>query len=290
MKIRTSLFFVMFLYFFATATEASWNGKIFAGSIDNEISLDDLIRNLEEADIIVLGEEHYTPPVQIAEANIMKALVLKKGAEGNFNLAWEFLNFSDQDRIRDLYTRFVKWELNSEDFLKEIIYSGASYTVIVEALRELAGDLKAINLSRLEKKPVVDGGLSAIDPNLIPEGFDYGSSNYYERFKAIMSGHTIPEKLANYWDAQCLTDDVMAFHIANVAEKLTFVITGSFHADFGDGVVQRLGLRSPTKNMVVIRLIDASEYLEEELRDVIRDPIYGLIAPFVLFVNEPQLQ
>ncbi|OGQ37187.1 MAG: hypothetical protein A3F16_05725 [Deltaproteobacteria bacterium RIFCSPHIGHO2_12_FULL_43_9] len=287
MKLIVSLFSLFLLYSFSNEAAALWNGKIFAGGIDNEISFDDLIKNLGNADIIVLGEEHDNFLIQIAESNIIKSVVLDKGSEGNFNLAWEFLNFSDQDRIQNLYTRFTKGEINSVDFLKETVNSGASYAVVIESLREMEGDIKAINLSRLEKRPVVVGGLSAIDPSLIPDGFNYGSSNYYQRFEKIMAGHTTPEKLSNYWDAQCLTDDVMAFHVTNAADKLTFVITGSFHADFGDGVVQRLRIRSPEKSIVVVRFVDASEYKEEELENVIIDPNYGAIAPFVLFVNEP---
>lgn len=278
----------MSLSIFSANAEALWNGKIFAGSIENEISFQELTENLAASDIIVLGEEHDIPAVQAAEAAVIKSVVLQRGEIGNFNLAWEFLNFSAREYIQDQYDKFLRSETSVYDFLHATVGKADSYATVIEALREMNGSINAVNLSRAEKKPIVDGGLSAADPSLIPEGFGYGSDNYFERFKEAMGSHTTPEKLSNYWDAQCLTDDVMAYHVSNISsDKLTFLITGSFHSDFDDGVVVRLRIRSSEKKIVVVRFVNASYYPEEDLWQVIIDENYGLIAPYVYFVNEP---
>ena len=49
MKLIVSLFSLFLLYSFSNEAAALWNGKIFAGGIDNEISFDN---NLVELNIV----------------------------------------------------------------------------------------------------------------------------------------------------------------------------------------------------------------------------------------------
>jgi carotenoid cleavage dioxygenase-like enzyme len=65
---------------------------------------------------------------------------------------------------------------------------------------------------------------------------------------------------------------------------------GGFHSDFGDGVVKRLRLRSGGARVRTIRFVDASLYTEAELRSLRQDPVYGILADYLYYVNEPKVR
>ena len=98
--------------------------------------------------------------------------------------------------------------------------------------------------------------------------------------------------LANYFAAQCLTDDVMAYHFTQLPFGETrFLIAGSFHTDLKDGTVHRILVRDSSESPVVMRFMDASDFstqeLETSVNQLLHDPQYGDVADYVLFVNEP---
>ena len=104
-----------------------------------------------------------------------------------------------------------------------------------------------------------------------------------------MGEHVQTEKMQNYYEAQCLTDDVMAYSFLKIqGGQKGVVIAGSFHTDFFDGTVLRLRARSPKTNILTIKIVDTSDYSESELMDTLSDPKYGAIADLVYFVNEPK--
>ena len=120
-----------------------------------------------------------------------------------------------------------------------------------------------------------------------------GNVGYHQRFIDIMEGHVPKESIENYYAAQCLTDDIMAYTLQKYSNlPLLFLITGSFHTDYYDGVVDRIRVRLIDKSIAVIRLIDASDYDEKELdetfSEILHDKAYGNVADYVYFVNEPQ--
>jgi hypothetical protein len=155
--------------------------------------------------------------------------------------------------------------------------------------RAHGGRFLGVNLSREEKAPAVEKGLSGMDPALVPPGFALGGADYFKRFHEAMAAHApTPEKLQNYYVAQCLTDDAMAYHIAeHTGTERNFLITGSFHMEYNDGVVTRLKARLPGKQVVTVRILDTSDYIEEELDGLIKDKSYGPTADYLMFVEEP---
>jgi hypothetical protein len=102
-----------------------------------------------------------------------------------------------------------------------------------------------------------------------------------------MQDHVPPDKLSNYFDAQCLTDDVMAHTLLGSREPFKILVAGSFHTDYRDGAVARLAARAPSETVAAVRIVDASDYREPELPSVLWDERYGPVADFVVFVNEP---
>jgi len=270
----------------------SWNGRIFRAEGTAEISHSQLIEELSVANNIVIGEKPYVPEVQNTEAAIISGVTQFLGRQNRFTTAWEFLNFTDQELIRSTFARYVAGEINALDFF--VITQGddnsATYIPIIKSTKDLGGQFIGVNVSRMDRAIVAKKGIGAVNPALLPPGFDYGSPGYHERFVEFMSvgGHATPEKIQNYYAAQCLTDDAMAYHmLTESSSDLRFLVAGSFHTNYFDGAVGRLKIRAPEQITKTVTIIDAVDYTEAELLDLIHDPKYGDIADYVYFVNEP---
>ena len=124
--------------------------------------------------------------------------------------------------------------------------------------------------------------LSEEERRLLPPLYDRGSDEYFERFKKIMENHVPEHMLENYFLAQSLWDDTMAWssarHLANHPEDLLVILVGDFHANYGHGLVERL-YANGVKDVLVI-----SQVLEKKQTEP--HPIYGPRADFVWVVED----
>lgn len=278
----------------------SWNGRVFQARTGQEITHAELIDHLAASDIIVLGEKHYTPSIQTTQGLLIDETMNRFKLGTPFLTAWEFLDFSSQPKISDLYHQFFSDTIDVNALLFGLMGSNNSttYAPIFEATKKHGGLFLGVNLTREQKAPILKGGLEAVDQQLIPPGFAMGDANYYERFEQAMGGgHATPEQIQNYFIAQCLTDDVIAYHLLNDLPEPTaapaekrFLIEGSFHTDYFDGTVERLKVRAPNARIHLVSLVDASDYSESELMNLLNDPKYGPLGDSVYFVNEPSGQ
>lgn len=190
-----------------------------------------------------------------------------------------------------LFAKVKNSEITSEEFLIQTQGKTptSTYATVIDVTAELGGNLLGMNLSRAEKDPVTKNGIEAIDPKLLPPGFDYGTPGYFERFQEIMQGHATPEQVKNYYASQCVVDDVMAYHLLKDSNQdLAFLIAGSFHTDFYDGAVNRMKVRNNQLSLATVKIVDASDYSESELMEVLHDDKYGDVADYIYFVNSPK--
>jgi uncharacterized iron-regulated protein len=289
MMIRILLLIASFCLFNSSAFASGWNQKIILAKQNREIEISELALNLVFARNVILGEKHNTTSIQMAQARVIESVV-ELAPKDHFTTAWEFLNYSSQVSIDTAFERFKKGEISAKEFLTLTQGSSKyeSYAPILEVTKKFQGKLIGVNLSRADKDPVVQGGLSNAKPGTIPAQFQLGGAHYLERFITSMQGHATEDQIQNYFAAQCLTDDVIAVQmLADTGADRRFLVVGSFHSDYFDGTVARLMHRAPDQNLAVVRFIDASDYKEEELKQISADPKYGLIADFIYFVNDP---
>ncbi len=280
------------MFFFSFLAHASsWNGRIEEGFSGAPVAISAVADRLADSDLIVLGEQHDVAAIQHAQAGLIAEVAGRRG-DRVFSTAWEFLDAKDQPRIQEAFEAFNSGSIDAREFLVRTQGSARylNYAPILEVTRLLGGGFLGVNLSRKDKEPVVQGGLGAALPGTVPSGFGMEFGGYFDRFKSAMEGHATPAQISNYYAAQCLTDDVMAYHMVSgrVASELRFLVVGAFHSDFGDGVVKRLRLRSGGARVRTVRFVDASLYTVAELRGLRQDPLYGVVADFVYYLNEPK--
>jgi len=273
------------IFTFALLAQGAQADMIWDVNAGREVQRADLEVALSKAGQVVLGEKHYSAPVQAEEAALFKTFA--ESRRSAVTLAWEFLNWSDHQTTQQLYKSFSQGLIDSTAFIEGVFGPKApeiGYAPLFDALKKEGGYLLETNLSRAEKAPVVSNGLTALDPALLPPGFQLGSDLYLERFTDAMGGHVSdPAKMKNYFAAQCLVDDVIAYHISKDAQgDGTFLVIGNFHTQYGEGVVARLRARTPTQTQLVIQVSEASEYPEATRSDAFHSARYGKIADYVI--------
>lgn len=268
--------------------------KVF-NSQGEETTYSALIQHASQVQQVILGERHDTPYVQNMEAQIIRDLKLdlsapQKNSQKNL-VAWEFLNVSENSKTLPAHQAWCEGSGSDQDLLS-ILRVGPTYLPV---LKQACNDFKkptkliATNLTREEKAPALTGGLEAVDPKLVPEGFELGGANYWQRFLEVMQGHAGLDKIKNYFVAQSLVDDVMAYQVmmhslAGEFQK-QFIIAGHFHTDYYDGLVKRLQVRLPDVSKTLVTITDSEEMPEARLREFLNSPSFGPVSDYVIWFD-----
>lgn len=284
-KVTLSLFAFIF-----SLTSCATKLELYDTSSETFYSLEDGIKELNDSGYVVLGETHYQKDVQKAQGLFIDAMVQAKGRDGDFTVAWEFLNHPDQaelDNAMALYrTRAITIESVMEPFFGSNSNRHLMYRPLFESARNLNGKMVATNAPRAWKSKIVAGGLANLDPKLIPSNMERGPAEYFERFETAMGGHAPADKLENYFLAQSYTDAVMAKSLVDLSRgELKFMIVGHFHSDYDHGLQYYLK-KLTAEEVTHVRMMDfgalTSEQQAESLR---RHPKYGPVAPWILVIN-----
>ena len=261
-----------------TAAQAQASG-IYDVKNKKEITRSELLKELDHVDQIIVGEKHFDKFILNESSSLMVDWQERKNQTVTF--AWEFLNWIDQQRIQEIFLRVKTGEISAFDFNTLIFGAGASeiaYLPMIAAAAYIQADILAVNLSREEKAPVVRDGISALDPKLLPVGFALGGEAYFERFVTAMGGHGDPAKIQNYFEAQCLVDDVIADHLTKeTITPLSFLLIGDFHTSYHDGVIARLVARDVARKRALIQFVTHQSEAT--------DPHYGDLADYVFYQN-----
>ncbi len=273
---------------FLAPTLACAQLEIFEGRTGQPITEAQFYQQIEPFSEWVLGETHATAEVQRAEAEIIDHVSALKPLFRP-TVFWEFLAVSDSARVQSIFDSFLQNTLTSEQAIDQIFGIGRSerlYSPVLDTIKKYRGTLVATNLTRNEKAPVVRGGISALDPALLPPGFVMGGEGYRRRFIDAMGGHGDPATIENYFAAQCLVDEVIAHQIEiHPSNELRFLIVGNFHSNYFDGVYASLERRLPGRR-VSIRIESAALVSPTERAELISGSmIDGPMADFVVFVR-----
>ncbi len=247
-----------------------------------------LVAALQTVEQVILGERHDSVQVQNMEAFLIQAAQQSAGNRG-ISLAWEFLNWSERTQTLPAHLAWCEQLISDEALLKVLFdrNSGQSYLPVLKTACGSANKLVATNLTREEKAPAVQGGIAAMNPRLVPPGFELGGENYWQRFLVVMQGHAPIEMIKNYFVAQSLVDDVMAVHTSEIpGPQKQVVLAGHFHTDYFDGLYARLQKRQPLQTRLLVTVVDSEEVAEQDLTSFSRSPLYGSVSDFVIWIKK----
>jgi len=248
-------------------------------------------------DIIVLGEEHATtdnaqdPQTFIHHDNqlrLIQSLQDLAEAQGlTMSVGMEFLTYTYQSFV-DLY---LAGGLSEADFLTNAHWDGGNpfdfYRRQILAPATHGGRTIALNIPQDIANQVAMHGkdsLSLADQLLLPPLWERGNDAYYTRFQVAMQGHATAEQMENYFWAQSLWDDTMAWKA--ISSHLTapfdvmMIIVGDFHVQFGGGLPYEL--RKQGAHVKTVLQIVAPDWSEATLKSLVADdPDYGQQADYL---------
>jgi uncharacterized iron-regulated protein len=246
----------------------------------------DFIKELPNHGFVVMGEFHNDPLIQTAQARVMSHKVMVAGAREKFSFMWEFLNFTDQEKIDVLYGKYTNNQISMDDFFAQTVgTNNKEYAPLFSSTKVWGGEVYGLNLPRDIKQIVVKDGIDAIDPALVPPNFNLLTDDYFARFKAAMGGHAPQDLVKKYYVAQCLVDAVMSYHAVQNHNNLSFIVAGSFHTDFYDGTT--LKLKALTAEPVTsLKFINANNLTEQDLAHFLAGhETYGQYADYIIITK-----
>lgn len=154
-----------------------------------------------------------------------------------------------------------------------------------------AGRTLALNApAELSRAVAKDGpySLNAEQRALLPTLWERGSAEYFERFVDAMGGHGSPDALENYFWAQSLWDDTMAWKMKEGMNDYGYnvIIVGEFHTEYGHGLPARLRAHGVTDVETLLQVV-VPNLSDEQIQNAITpDAKYGARAD-ILWLQTP---
>jgi len=256
------------------------------------INKSDFHEQIKLIDQFVLGEFHYDLEIQQTEADIIQDIVKERNLEKKFTIAWEFLNYPDQEKLDSSMTKYKNNLISSIDIIKEFFPGekntemNKSYVPLFDVAKKLDGQFIATNAPREWKSVITKKDISELSKDKIPANMSEGSTDYFDRFENIMGGHVKKEMLKKYFTAQSYTDSVISTSINKLAENdLQFLVIGAFHSDFNDGVIPKLNSVS-NKEAVTIKIINPKELDQSDIEQYLNgSELYGQYARYIILTK-----
>ena len=251
------------------------------------VSLELLAKKLSPQGQYVLGEFHYDEKIQLAQSQFIKAVVTEHQQESHFTVSWEFLNYTDHDKIQTLFNNYKLDNISGLDFLKSVNQeNGASYLPIIKMTKDLNGFFNGVNAPREIKREIRINGIGSVDPQYIPPNMTMGSDKYFKRFKKAMGGHVDEDELMGYFTAQCYTDSVMAYYLNQFSTSpLKFLVVGSFHSDFKLGTVASLN-RLSSMPVISLKFVNKKKLTDDEWNQLLLPSSeFGKIADYLIITE-----
>lgn len=239
-------------------------------------------------DIQILGEFHHDYNIQKAQAQLINQFVIFHKLQHSFTVHWEFLNFNERAKTENEFKKLQDKKISFLEFLENTAgKQNHHYASIVERLVQLKGHINGVNLPRAMKQKMIKEGIEALDPKFIPPYHYVGDDNYFTRFKRAMGEHVEEHMISKYFEAQCLTDSTMAYHLSEELSlsKGHFLIAGSFHTDYFGGTVARLK-KLTSRNITLYKFISKSKTGDEELKKYQQTDLdFGNVADYLIITK-----
>lgn len=261
------------------------NAKIYSTSLKKEISQSEFLNLIPKDGFnIVLGEYHYNKTIQANQARMIELIIEHHNLNNSFSLGWEFLEYQFQNRLDSAFSDYETKLINWGQFITKAIPNTRNkhieYRPIIDTVAKYQGQLIATNASRSVKKKLMENGDTVLSNQDTPHIWLKPTINYFKRFEAAMGGHADPLTLKKYFLAQHYTDAIIASKLNELSiYKFKFLVIGSFHSDFYDGVNRCL-----KDNNILLKFVDRNDYTDQQWLELTSSNIkYGNISDFIIY-------
>ena len=258
MKISTFLLLVLCPLFGICQDSLSAHYKIFNTKTQKIASLDDIINNMNKADVLFFGEEHNDSSGHQLEYVLLKKLAGRY--PGKTTLSMEMFETDCQTVLNEYLEGLIRDKNFETDARVWPNYD--DYRPLVEFSKENKLPVIAANAPARYTNMVNRLGLRSLqqlDPNgksyLPPLPIDTATGPYLKKFDLIMGGHSAMPGMQMY-QAQNLWDATMGWSIAKFIKThpdyKILHINGGFHSEEKLGVPSQLLHYAPKAEMINI--------------------------------------
>ncbi|MBI4946776.1 MAG: ChaN family lipoprotein [Bacteroidetes bacterium] len=298
----TILFCIATIGFAQTAEKpqlSDKNYKIYSVKQNKEVTLDDIVNDMKDYDIVLFGEEHNDSVGHYMEMSLLEHLFAKYGS--SVVLSMEMFERNVQPIVDEYLNGFIKESHFKKDAIAWSNYR--DYRPMVEfskakGLKVMAANASMRYVSLANRKGVKE--LEKLSPEaktwMAPLPYDTATGKYYEKLREIMGynaannhGDTsqaalamlsmMPKSLAGHslWDA------TMAYSISTVFAKTSTAkvlhLNGRFHSDDHFGVFQQLQKYAKGKKVLTISSVSDKEYPKIDFKS------YSELADYIIFTD-----
>lgn len=255
------------LPFFALAQDTqNQKYKLYSTSTHQLVTTDDIIADMANADVLFFGESHTDSIGHILESMLLQKLSAKY--PGKTALSLEMFE-SDCQLVLNEY---LQGQIREKDMIKDgrAWPNYKDYRPMIEFAKASKLPVIAANAPTRYIHIVTDKGLPALQQlnkdalkNLPPLPIDTATGAYYEKFAAVMGGHSAMQGMKIY-QSQNLWDATMGWWIAQYFKKnrdsKILQVNGSFHSEEKLGIVAQLQKYTPKVRVLNIANIDEENF------------------------------
>ncbi|MEQ1762252.1 MAG: ChaN family lipoprotein [Pyrinomonadaceae bacterium] len=240
--------YIAILSFSASAQVAEGKFTVFTGK-GQQSSIDQIMKSLDSADVVFLGEFHDDSVAHALQFEIFKRAIEKYAAKRRVTLALEMFERDVQTALNE----YLAGQISENHFLlssRPWPRYKDDYRPLVELAKEKKLDVVAANAPRRYVNMVSrngrDGvnGLSPLAKTwLAPLPYEEASEAYSKKFKALMgSSAEASMGIDKILSSQSLWDATMAYSVAESLKKnkgsLVVHLNGGFHTEMRLGTVE----------------------------------------------------
>ncbi len=273
--------------------------KIYSTKANKEVSISEIIGDMEGNDVLFFGEEHNDSVGHYLEQAIFEAL----HAKFNKGIALSMEMF-DRD-VQDVMNEYLRGDIREKNFTKDArVWSNyRDYKPMVEFAKSKGLDVICANAPSRYTNLVGRKGQAALmalgdesKSNFAPLPFDTASGKYYEKLMSLSHSPApktpdtatkkapamMPMGGFNLVMGQSLWDATMAYSISEYLKKnkkqKVFQVNGRFHSDEGFAIVTQLKKYSPKAKSLVISTGSDDNYPNIKWEDHKREGDYIIIT------------
>lgn len=232
--------------------------------------MEQVVKALDAADVLFLGEEHNDPVTHAIEAEIFKRAVDQYSAKRKVALSLEMFERDVQIVVDEYLSGLI-----SEDHFLLSSRPWKNYKTDYRPLVELAKQNKlsviAANAPRRYVNMVSRNGRDALNGLtkqarewLAPLPYGQPSEAYEKKFRALMAGAPEAAKMDNIVASQALWDATMSNSVAKYLSKnkhaLVVQLNGSFHTASRLGTVEHLLKYRPKTRVLVVTMRPSADF------------------------------
>lgn len=281
--IQVLAFFLLPLFVFAQAN-SDQHYKIYSTASQKLVTPDEVVANLDNADVLFFGEEHNDSTCHVLEFLFFKKITERYQAKSA--LSMEMFETDCQNTLNEYLAGFIR----EKNFVTEARAwkNYKDYRPMIELAKSGQMPVIAANAPARYVNMVNRMGLISLQ-NLEPEGkawlapfpVDTATGAYYKKFLEIMGGHAAMGNMQMF-QAQNLWDATMGWSISRFLKKhrdyKVFQVNGGFHSEDKLGVAAQLKKYSPKTRIVNIACFSDDSYSNPDWSKYSRDNDYIILT------------